>query len=196
MRIKSLLSLAALAPAVMMAETLSPQDALQRALSDSQARKAVSSSTVTPRLLYTEMDAYSSDPAAYVFTRGNNGFMVLAADDVAAPVLGYSDDNSFDADNMPVNLRNWLAFYADEIAWARQNGVATYSAPAQASRADRAAIAPLIKTFWNQTDPYNCMLPTINQNRVVTGCVATAMAQIMNYHQWPQVLAQVRLQSA
>jgi len=188
MRIKSLLSLAALmAPAVMMAETLSPQEALQRALSDSQARKAVSSSnSTTPRLLYTEMDVYSADPAAYVFSRGNEGFMVLAADDIAAPLLGYSDQSNFDPENMPANLRAWLAFYADEIAWARQNGVATYSAPAQSARADRPAIAPLLKTTWDQGAPYNSLLPKVGSTQVVTGCVATAMAQIMNYHQWPQ----------
>lgn len=185
MRIKFLLSLAAIAPAVMMAETLSPQDALQRALSDSQVRKAVSSS-YTPRLLYTEMDAYSTDPAAYVFSRGNDGFMVLAADDIAAPVLGYSDQSGFDPDNMPANLRAWLAFYADEIAWARRNGVATYSAPAKSARADRPAIAPLVKTRWDQGAPYNSLLPKVGSKQVVTGCVATAMAQIMNYHQWPQ----------
>ncbi len=186
MRIKFLLSLAAIAPAVMMAETLSPQDALQRALGDSQVRKAVSSSTSAPRLLYTEMDAYGADPAAYVFSRGNDGFMVLAADDIAAPVLGYSDQSGFDPGNMPANLRAWLAFYADEIAWARRNGVATYSAPARSARVDRPAIAPLVKTAWDQGAPYNSLLPKVGSNNVVTGCVATAMAQIMKYHQWPQ----------
>lgn len=184
MRIRLLLSLAALAPMAMMAETLTPEAALQRALGDTPMRK-VSTTTSKPELLYTQIEAKSATPAAYVYSRGEEGFMIVSADDVAVPVLGYSDEGTFDADNIPDNMRAWLGFYADEIAWARNNDAAIY-APQKASRADRSAIAPLVKTKWGQDAPYNNMCPKIGTRNTVTGCVATAMSQIMNYHKWPQ----------
>ncbi len=183
MRIKLLLSLAALAPMAMMAETLSPEAALQRALSNSQLQK-ITSSASAPRLLYTELETKTNTPAAYVYSRGEEGFMILSADDIALPVLGYSDESKFDTNDIPENMKAWLAFYADEIAWARENGVPTYS-PEKSTRADRAPIAPLVSTRWNQTSPYNNMCPKDGNKLSVTGCVATAMAQIMNYHQYP-----------
>ncbi len=187
MRNKLLLSLVALAPMAMMAETLTPDAALQRAFSSQGARRAVAASEA-PQLLYTQKQADNLTPAAYVFSRGAQaqGFMVVAADDVAAPVLGYSDDNDFNPNDIPANMQAMLETYAAEIAWANANGVATYNAAAPSTRADRAAIAPMIKTTWNQMSPYNLLCPTVNGSRCPTGCVATAMAQIMNYHQWPQ----------
>lgn len=179
-----ILLLASLAPAAMMAKTLTLDAALQRAFSDSPVLKAASA-TAQPRLLYTQYTDGHSAPAAYVLSRGDSGFMVLAADDVAAPVLGYSDEGTFDPDNIPENMAAWLAFYAEEIAAASRSGAPAY-APASAPRADRAPIAPLIKTLWNQNAPYNDLCPTIGSKTAPTGCVATAMAQVMYYHQWPQ----------
>lgn len=183
MRIKFLLSLAALTPMAMMAETLSPEAALQRALGDTQLHK-VTGNDLKPELLYTEFEAKGSAPAAYVYSRGMQGFMIVSADDVAAPVLGYSDDNDFDVNNIPDNMRAWLGFYADEIAWARENGASVYT-PQKSTRADRSSIAPMITTTWSQEAPYNGMCPKIGSKQTVTGCVATAMAQIMNYHRYP-----------
>ena len=186
MRHQLLLSLAALAPMALMAETLTPEAALQRAFDSQGARRAAGAEA--PQLLFTQKQADNLTPAAYVFSRGamDQGFMVVAADDVAAPILGYSDDNEFDPNDIPTNMAYMLQSYAAEIEWAKAAGVATYSAPARSARADRAAIAPLIKTTWNQMAPYNQLCPSIGGNKCPTGCVATAMAQIMNYHQWPQ----------
>ncbi|MCM1222777.1 MAG: C10 family peptidase, partial [Lachnospiraceae bacterium] len=144
-----------------------------------------------PKLVYT--DIHEGQPSTYIFDKaGSAGYLVLSADDAAAPVLGYADEGTFDKDNIPDNMRYWLDMYAEEIAWARANGI-TYQAPSQA--ASYAAIAPLCKTKWNQDAPYNDLCPVATSDgenikkgeRAVTGCVATAMAQLMKYHNYPPV---------
>ncbi len=180
---KSILVLAAATAAFAAnAEVLTPEQALARVRVDGPARihGLQSSGDAALRPVYTQ--SAGSLPAAYVFDT-RSGYMVVAADDVAAPLLGYADEGSFDAANIPDNLRYWLESYASEIAWARDNGVEP--ARSRASRADRAPIAPLVKTQWNQGSPYNNYCPIYNGSRSVTGCVATAMAQVMKYYNYP-----------
>ena len=62
--------------------------------------------------------------------------------------------------------------------------MATYAAP-NTTEDGRENIAPMVTTSWGQSSPYNNMCPTIRAQHCQTGCVATAMAQIMNYHRWP-----------
>ncbi len=180
---KSILVLAAATAAFAAnAEVLTPEQALARVRVDGPARihGLQSSGDAALRPVYTQ--SAGSLPAAYVFDT-RSGYMVVSADDVAAPLLGYADEGSFDAANIPDNLRYWLESYASEIAWARDNGVEP--ARSRASRADRAPIAPLVKTQWNQGSPYNNYCPIYNGSRSVTGCVATAMAQVMKYYNYP-----------
>ena len=47
-------------------------------------------------------------------------------------------------------------------------------------------VEPLISTQWDQDAPYNELCPIIDGEHVWAGCVATAMAQLMNYYEWPQ----------
>lgn len=180
---KSILVLAAATAAFAAnAEVLTPEQALARVRVDGPARihGLQSSGDAALRPVYTQ--SAGSLPAAYVFDT-RSGYMVVSADDVAAPLLGYADEGSFDAANIPDNLRYWLESYASEIAWARDNGVEP--ARSRASRADRAPIAPLVKTQWNQGSPYNNYCPIYNGSRSVTGCVATAMTQVMKYYNYP-----------
>ena len=180
---KSILVLAAATAAFAAnAEVLTPEQALARVRVDGPARihGLQSSGDAALRPVYTQ--SAGSLPAAYVFDT-RSGCKVVSADDVAAPLLGYADEGSFDAANIPDNLRYWLESYASEIAWARDNGVEP--ARSRASRADRAPIAPLVKTQWNQGSPYNNYCPIYNGSRSVTGCVATAMAQVMKYYNYP-----------
>ena len=180
---KSILVLAAATAAFAAnAEVLTPEQALARVRVDGPARihGLQSSGDAALRPVYTQ--SAGSLPAAYVFDT-RSGYMVVSADDVAAPLLGYADEGSFDAANIPDNLRYWLESYASEIAWARDNGVEP--ARSRVSRADRAPIAPLVNTQWNQGSPYNNYCPIYNGSRSVTGCVATAMAQVMKYYNYP-----------
>lgn len=158
------------------ARQLSPAEALQRANGNRIAPASVASKPV-----FTAVE--NNKAFFYVFADGdNNGYMIVSADDVAAPILGYADNGTFDADNMPANMKAFLDDYKREIAWATEKGISTYAATPTATRA---AIAPLVKTKWDQGNPYNLLCPSDNGGKCYTGCVATAMAQIMNYHKYP-----------
>ena len=132
-------------------------------------------------LVYTRNeDKGMAAPLFHVFNIGDdNGFVIASADDVAVPVLGYCDKGVFDPDSIPVNMQAWLDGYSEEISKARENGVVLPKgdAPAYASRKK---INPMIKSTWDQKDPYNDMC-VFDGIRCVTGCLATAMAQIMYY---------------
>lgn len=156
------------------AEVLGPEEALSRALP--QVRKSAPALT-QPALVYTA--EISEQPAAYVFSKENSGFIVVAADDALTPLLGYSDKGNIDADNMAPGLKYWLGEYARQIEYARENGM-TESAP-RLARPERSAIAPMVKTEWGQDRPYNLLCPP----GTPTGCVATAASQIMKFHEWP-----------
>jgi len=121
----------------------------------------------------------------YVFNNGQNqGYVIVSGDDVTAQILGYSDTGHFDMAQMPANMSAWLEGYAAEIAFAQSKGT-TASSPRQATRI---AVEPLVKSHWDQTSPYNNSISfkvLLQEVEPYTGCVATAMAQIMNYYRYP-----------
>lgn len=166
------------------ARQLSPEEALSRLTSNVPAKvKAQFSDTHTPKLAMTiNKEGFTS---LYVFDRGENGYMIVSADDCAVPLLGYSDTEGFDSKNIPPQLQDWLDFYASEIRYAAKNRSKTPMKVAE-SRPERASIAPMTKSLWNQGAPYNDDCPLDNGKRSVTGCVATAMAQLMYYYKWPE----------
>ena len=131
----------------------------------------------------------------YVFNVGNNeGFVIAAGDDCAPAILGYSNVGSFDAETMPDNMKAWLEEYDRQIKFMQEHG---QSSKGILKTPTRAAIAPLVNAKWSQDAPYNSMCPDVNyidydeagydiSNRCPTGCVATAMAQLMYYWEWPK----------
>ena len=131
----------------------------------------------------------------YVFQNaGGEGWVIVAANDVVRPVLAYSNTGSFDVDNMPSNVQYWMDEYNRQIQFEAANTVTTPADVQQVWDALRAGqplmtatpvVAPLIQTNWDQTAPYFNMCPTSGAVHCLTGCVATCMAQVMNYHQWP-----------
>lgn len=135
------------------------------------------SGTVTPLLAYTAVT--EGTPDFYVFNRGEGvpGFVIINADASSeASILGYVDTASFDYASAPDALRWWLEQY-------RHNGVA--KVPAQVT-ASRQSVSPLISTKWDQQAPFNDLVPSLPGYTFVTGCTATAMAQIMNYYRYPE----------
>ena len=125
------------------------------------------------------------EPGCYVFNKsGDNGYIVLSADDLAPAVLGYSDHGTFDGDNMPPALRCWLDTYAEQIEAARATGATIESSLANAE--DFAPIAPMLTTKWGQESPYNMKCPFDKDGQCVTGCLPTAMGQVLNYHKYPK----------
>ena len=124
----------------------------------------------------------------YILNTGD-GFVIVAADDIASPILGYSDAGNFDPQNIPVNTRGWLLGYENEIGWGISNGVSASEEIAaeweklssgQGLTPKRSgSVNPLIQTRWDQIAPYSNFCPGF------TGCVATAMAQVMKYWSYP-----------
>ena len=132
-------------------------------------------------------EALSSGGCAdyFVFNcNSDEGFIVVSGDDAALPVLGYSDSGTFSYDSLPDNARWWLGEYQRELQYARSSSCAPRRMTMLNSR-----VLPLVKTVWDQGSPYNDMCPTFNggRSRAVSGCVATAVAQIMKVHNWPSV---------
>lgn len=133
---------------------------------------------VDPVLSYTATTA--GIPDFYVFNRGEDapGYVIINADGASdTPILGYSTSTTFDYDKAPDALRWWLQEY-------QQKGVAKVHAKAGASRHD---VEPLVKTKWNQGAPFNEAIPLYDNGyaHFVTGCTATAMAQLMKFYEYP-----------
>lgn len=123
-------------------------------------------------------------PAYYIFNaEDERGYVIISGDDKTDEILGYSTHGSFDAGNMPENVKAWLQSYTEQIAmldtYVPQQNI-------EQNTTQWPAIYPLVRTQWNQGEPYNAKCPLHNGNRSVTGCTATAMAQVMKYHEWPQ----------
>lgn len=132
----------------------------------------------------------------YVFANGEDkGFTIVSGDDRMPEVVGYSAQGTYDPDHLPANYVGFMKAYQETVE-ALLKGDAQVSgglAEARQWRAERvgtAAVAPLLGGIkWNQTEPYNNRCPLYDgTNRSVTGCVATAMAQVMMYHQYPKAL--------
>ena len=122
----------------------------------------------------TEMESY------YVFDRGNDeGYVIVSGDDETYTILGYTDQGSFDYSTLPPNMKEWLDDYASQIAAIQTKKVSGR----RASIATHPRVEPLVKSKWSQGYPYNLTCPEyFNDGRSVTGCVATAMAQLLYYN--------------
>jgi len=174
----------------MMAERVSPETArkvAQTFLNNNGAKSAQ----------LTDLSKAAGFANLYIFN-GEEGFVVMAADDCVKPILGYSLTGKFVAEGMPENVRGWLQGYDDEIQYAidskmKATGETTrlWKALVEGNNTKAAkvtaVIEPLIQTKWNQGSPFNNFCPLLDNRKTVTGCVATAMAQVMNYWQYPSM---------
>lgn len=172
----------------MMAGNVTPEEAEQAALQFLNCHRLAPTLQSTARLNMIQQRKTSrragGPTAYYVFNVGSeDGYVVVSGDDRTVPILGYAETGAFDADKMPDNMKAWLQTYVDQIAWLNahpETPVAT-----KPLRRAQNVIKPLIQTRWGQNDPYNLLCPMDGDNRSVTGCVATAMAQLMYYHKYP-----------
>ena len=119
----------------------------------------------------------------YAFNdQANGGYVVISAEERMPDVLAYSYNSHFDADNMPCNMRAWMEKYAQQVQYLRTHPEAK---AVQQTASERTNVAPLLSCWFYQGYPYNNKCPEVNGEHCVTGCVATAMAQIMHRWQWP-----------
>ncbi len=174
--------LAVMVSVTMNAEKVSRQKALQKA---QQFMPGKHFTAARSRSLTRGDDPQTEEESLYILNAVNGGFVIVSGDDRTEPILGYSDKGRIDINNMPDNLRVWLANYEAQIKSLPEDYRPT-QAYRDRTRGAKTAIAPLITTTWGQGGVYNAMCPKDNGVNSKTGCVATALAQVMNYHQWPK----------
>lgn len=126
----------------------------------------------------------------FIFT-GDHCFVILSGDDRALPILAYSLDGPFDTEDLPENLLSWLQGYNQEIQYLVEHQVEAPEAVQTAwltlaqgklqQPLNRSEVQPLMSSKWGQGYPFNYSCP----DECVTGCVATAMSQIMRYWEYP-----------
>lgn len=117
----------------------------------------------------------------YVFNRGEGeGYVIASGDDSVYPVLGYTDEGTFDYARLPENMKYWLGWQTQQLEDIQQNPITDPRRPLLEATT-HPAVATLCTSRWNQGSPYNDLCPTIGNERCVTGCVATAMAQLLYF---------------
>ena len=163
------------------AKPINREQARQRAMlfmqqkNDHQVLTAVTNAKKLAPRKFTQMAA--TDEPYFVFNKGqNDGYLIVSGDDQTIDVLGYCDQGEFDYDQLPPNMREWLDDYASQIARI-QKGAPVVKLPANHPKVDQ-----LMTSKWSQGAPYNNACPFDGGSRSVTGCVATAMAQILYYN--------------
>lgn len=123
----------------------------------------------------------------YVFNaEGDNGFVIVSGDDRTPRILGYADQGGIDTNNIPVNFQWLLDYYEKELTSLALTDEVFPVGFNKIVTENRNYIDPLIETNWGQYQPYNINCPSVQGHRCLAGCVATAMAQVINYHSWPQ----------
>ena len=204
---KILLILALLLPALSFADRVPQEQA--RKIAEQFFATTTSTRAVTPDLTLkwtgdtSRTRATAEEPAFYVFNNSAGGFVIVAGDESVEPILGYSHTGAFVVDGMPDNVKYWFSHLHDGIAYLRSQSGFTPSAKVQSQwRAARSGTLTIASTRagagkelstaqWNQYAPYNtkasdmCSKQWGKTVQVYTGCVATATAIIMRYHQYP-----------
>lgn len=200
---KALVLLAAsllMGTAAVEAQTVSLDDAQSKALSFMKKKnqaKAIQGG-VPEKLSLAYTSQAGDETYYYVFNSNKGGYVIIGGDEVAHDVLAYSENGSFDYSRIPENMKWFLSTYDHSISSAIKQVkaglvLANDIVKAKKRSGSRANIDYLLKTTWDQVAPYNCMNPWNIANNaiedddygVATGCVATAGAQIMKFHEWP-----------
>ncbi|MCR4664314.1 MAG: C10 family peptidase [Paludibacteraceae bacterium] len=137
----------------------------------------------------THIDNDETEPALYMFNNDTEGFVIVAADTRARDVLGYSVTGTLTDEDIAPGFMWLMERFVEEISSLTDTDDAMAS-PSRSPQAPQTVtpIEPLLgKIEWGQGTPYNnlCPIDNYDNTRCVTGCVATAAAQIMCYWQWP-----------
>ena len=129
----------------------------------------------------------SEAPAFYVFNADDGkGFAIIAGDDTFPEIVGYSEKGSFRENvEMPPALADFMAFYSQYVADVRAGKAAPPTRRRAQTATYPATVAPLLTCEFGQDAPYNNLCYDSNNRLCPCGCVATAVAQIMYYWQWP-----------
>ena len=136
------------------------------------------------KLVNAEPSKGAGDATAYyAFNITGGGFVIVAGDDRAPSILGYSDSGLLDFDRLPSNVSALLSGYVEEISYLQSHPELTATPTPRLTSIT--GVAPLIKSHWGQEMPYYLQCPIYNGEYCVVGCVATAMSQVMHYWRYP-----------
>ncbi|MBN2892510.1 MAG: C10 family peptidase [Bacteroidales bacterium] len=141
------------------------------------------------KITKSEEFKYEGMTAFYIYSFKNGGFVIISADDAAMPILGYSVENKLRDNRTNEALESWLEGYAKQIKWIADSKLDNSQTLVEwnkilvndFSQKSTKVVTPLLTTTWDQGGNYNDYCPA-----AWTGCVATAMAQIMNYWEYPE----------
>lgn len=192
MNIKRIMSLSSLALVTMLSFNASAGNVnvnAARAAANSFIKQQSAATFKAPgyadlKLAHAEASKVDGANAYYAFNIDGGGFIIIAGEDRASTVLGYSDKGHLDFKNLPSNLKALLDGYKSEIEFLqiyKGDDLVTVTPTLNAT----SGVEPLIKTTWGQEMPYYLQCPMENGEYCVVGCVATAMAQVMYYWKFP-----------
>lgn len=142
------------------------------------------------QLIYTsKSNGKSTNYYVYSVYDRNDGYIVVSADDSFPTVLGYSWQGDFENGMSNPGFKYWMDEYDRMIEYAREHNINRDNGIVTSSNYSGSIpnVRPLITTTWGQEAPFNNYCPSINGTKTPSGCVATAMAQVMYYHKWPKV---------
>ena len=173
---------------VAMAGPVTPDEARQNVAKFMNPRRAAAVTQNPEALRLVSTNHYKVQdntlaPSYYIFNVGKGeGYVIAAADDRVPAVLGYSNRGQIDPDNMPENMKAWLQGYSDQLEYLNSHP----ETPIARRTVSGEAISPLLGPIeWDQGAPYNNLCPMDGNVHSFTGCVATAMAQIMYFWKYP-----------
>ena len=152
------------------------------------------------RLEIAAIREFNDQPVYYAYNIASGGFIIVSADDIYTPVIGFTTEGSFPQKGLNKTFDSFIQNYADQIDFGRSNNVIAASEVAQAwdyystmtssrvSLEGERDVEPLLAIMWNQDYPYNAYCPEDAAGpggHVYAGCVATAMSMIMTYYRYP-----------
>lgn len=180
------------------AQTVSEKTARNAAFSILNTKNAVLPSTPDGLEFVAVPGTSALNPEVFIYNNPSGGFAIISGDKSATPVIGYSTSGSIPQNSWNSNFAWWIQNAIDQIQYYRQNATKSTSAiddewafllsgntlnnPYHSSK----AILPFLRSIWGQDGVFNDMCPEDANGEALVGCVATAMAQVIYYYQFPQ----------
>lgn len=153
-------------------------------------RLSIVSSTIDINASKRRVNVANMKSCYVINDEANNRFVIVSSDERLRTILGYSDNGLFDPEYMPVALANLMKGYDRELDYINKEGSRSFINKAEENQST-VVIDPMITTKWGQSYPFNAQCPKDpdygEDTLCVTGCIATAMAQVLNYYKQPTI---------
>lgn len=171
-----------------------------KAIAEKQAEKlGIAIDKNSSRIKTTGWTAEAGEaPAFYIFSNGKDkGFTIVSGDDRMPEIIGYSDKGNYDETDLPENYLSFMKAYCnltEMVTEGKTLAIQNIEEVKQNMRTNKSTVVvtPLLGNIeWSQYAPFNNMCPLYDGvNKAASGCVATAMSQIMAYHKYPAQLSE------